>query len=227
MKKPFALILLLLSPAGRAAREGELRLPAGKGAERGVTVDLGFGTVSFPTERPGREVGRKAGEKLACNRGTFHLSYDLAVKGGAVRPARLSVRVRNLAEYYGDQNPLLEEHERGHQRINEAGGAHIEKALSVFAAPGKDLKAAERRLQERFRKELKAVQALHAEWDATSVFTASGQQAAPEVGGRDGAGPAGGPGGPSSGDGVVEGVPPGTGHQTEQGRRAPHPTDIP
>lgn len=170
-----------------------------------MTVEMGFGAVSFPPAKTAVPTfGKKAGEKLACNRGTFALRYDLARSGGAVRARQLSVKVRNDAEYLAGRHPLLEEHEKGHQRINTAGAADIEKKLSAFQRPGSDMKAAERELRGEFGRALDALRALHREWDATSVLLA------PPAGEAEG----------TTADHAAE--PP-----APRARRAPHPADLP
>lgn len=180
MKKSLAFILLFFAAAGRGA--DALRPPAGETRETsgGTAVELGFGSVTFPSpEEPGPAADARPGERLACNRGTFSLRYELARGKDGVSVRTVSVRVRNQAEFFKGPHPQLEEHEKGHQRINEAGAPRIQKTLAAFSRPGPDLRAAERGLKARFRKELDALEVLHKDWDATSVFVA-GKDAAPD-----------------------------------------------
>jgi hypothetical protein len=165
------LLLLILSAAAALAETAPLRLPRGEKRAKagGETVNLGFGTVSFPAP-PQAGPRYRAGERLACNRGTFSLRYALRQEGARVRARDLSVRVANAAEYFAERHTALEEHERGHQRINAAAAPDIQGRLSAFSAPGRDLKAAEASLREAFRRELDAIENLHRDWDATSVL---------------------------------------------------------
>ncbi len=148
--------------------------PSGNREERSgvVSVKLGFGSVSFPAVDAARPSPEETipGKKLACNRGLFSLRYDLARDGSGTKIRRVSVTVKNQAEYIAPRDRRLEEHERGHQRINEAAVGRLEKSLATFRTDTKDLKTAERRLQAKFREELESVKALHREWDANSVI---------------------------------------------------------
>ena len=154
---------------------GEVRVPGGARQEKAgvVTVRMGFGSVSFPAGEAGEAARPEApagGRRLACNRGTFSLKYRLARDGGKVSVRRLSVAVKNEAEYRVPRDPRLVEHERGHQRINEAAARRLEVTLAVFSADTTNVRKAEKLLKVRFEKELSDLQALHKEWDATSVI---------------------------------------------------------
>jgi hypothetical protein len=154
---------------------GEVRVPGGAREEKAgvVTVRMGFGSVSFPAGEAGeaaRPEASAAGRRLACNRGTFSLKYRLARDGKKVRVRQLSVVVKNEAEYRVPHDSRLVEHERGHQRINEAAARRLEVTLAGFSADTTNVRKAEKLLKVRFEKELSDLQALHKEWDATSVI---------------------------------------------------------
>ena len=113
--------------------QGEVRLPSGEREERAgvVSVKMGFGSVSFPAVDAARSSSEKTvpGKKLACNRGVFSLRYDLVRDGSRTKVRRVSVSVKNQAEYIAPKDRRLEEHERGHQRINEAAAGRLEAVL--------------------------------------------------------------------------------------------------
>ena len=167
--------LLWLIPFLAVPLRGGLRPPPGETREQAgvVSVDLGFGKVVFSSEEaradaPGPLPQRE--RQLACNRGTFSLSYLLATEGGRTIARELKVDVRNKTDYIAPRDPRLEEHEAGHRRINEAAARRMETTLGHFSTDNPDLKKAEKRLRAAFRKDVEAVKSLHKEWDATNSF---------------------------------------------------------
>jgi hypothetical protein len=154
---------------------GGVRVPAGAREEKAgvVTVRMEFGEVSFPAGEARRQADippPDPGRRLASNRGTFSLKYRLVRDGDEVRVQRLSVRVKNEADYRVPGDSRLVEHERGHQRINEAAARRLEKTLVGFTARTTDVRKAEPLLKEQFMKELSELKALHKEWDGTNVI---------------------------------------------------------
>jgi hypothetical protein len=159
------------------AEEGGLLLPVGSsgtvttGQER-ATIRYPFGRVEVPLEaihQPTPDV-IVTGKAHGRTRGTFRLSYALARTGNAFAPQRVRVWVENEAEYLAPTTAKLREHEAMHQRINTLQAKKIEASLRTFRREAATPAEAERLFKAAFRKQVEAVNQLHADWDDNHVF---------------------------------------------------------